>query len=109
MATFEKSTYTDQEKYKASQRKKDRLKERLQRCRDLIESHKTPCLFCGTEENIEFHHVNALGKEIRVTSLTTIKKINEEVKKCWCLCRSCHTKLHQRLVDPLIDRCPEVL
>lgn len=101
MASFEKSSYADYEKYKLA--KQAERKRRRKRANALIQSHRNPCLFCGSEKNIEFHHFNPTEKEYGVTDIITLspKKIVEEINKCWCLCKSCHNKLHRRLCDPL--------
>ena len=83
---------------KHGQVKEKREKKRL---RDHIDSFATECLFCGSTEKLVFHHVNATEKGREVACAGSVKRINEEVAKCWCLCESCHTKLHQRLCDPL--------
>jgi hypothetical protein len=102
MASFEKSTYKDKDKWLQNKRN-DRAREKRKR-KELVESWKQPCLFCGEEdkEKIEFHHVNANLVKFRLSGIRCgIGAASEEVKKCWCLCKSCHKKLHQRLCDPL--------
>ena len=99
--SFENSTYTDRDKYEAN-RKREREAEK-KRINDYIDSFIEPSLFCGSEEDIEFHHVNALEKDVNVRRLHSIKAIREEAPKCWCLCKKCHKALHQRLCDPLPD------
>jgi len=78
----------------------ERKRRQRARVRDDLKKLETPCLFCG-EEEVEWHHVNADKKDGLVNSFTNYKRMVEETKKCWCLCRECHTKLHNRLVDPL--------
>lgn len=99
MPTFKSSTYADYDKFK-EYRKNQRARER-ERIKLYVESMKTECLFCGSTDNLEFHHVNSTEKNTEVASLKSKTKINKEVEKCWCLCNSCHKKLHQRLCDPL--------
>lgn len=99
VAKFENSSYKDYDKYlewKRNQKKREKERFNL-----YIESLKTECLFCGTTEDLVFHHVNPNEKKIDVGSGKSKKSANEEVVKCWCLCEGCHTKLHQRLCDPL--------
>ena len=69
--------------------------------REWLKEKQTPCLFCGAEEDIIWHHINPNEKKGRVSDLVSWNYIKEESEKCWNLCESCHTKLHQRLVDPL--------
>ena len=97
---FQKSSYSDFEKYKKYiERKKQKPKNNL----EYIHSLKKPCLFCQTEKNIEFHHIDPNKKEGNVNRFKTYskRKIDDEYKKCWCLCYDCHKKLHRRLCDPL--------
>jgi len=70
---------------------------------ELLETLKTECLFCGSNDEILFHHINSNIKLRNVCSMTQLSaaSIKQEATKCWCLCQSCHIKLHQRLVDPL--------
>jgi hypothetical protein len=99
MASFEKSSYTDYNKYKEA--RKIERKRRRERAKDFYKTLQTPCIFCGCENDIQFHHVNPTEKSFDITTSTNKKEIMKEAKKCWCLCKSCHQKLHQRLCDPL--------
>ena len=99
VAKFENSSYTDYDKY-LEYRRNQKRKEK-ERVKDYVKSLATNCLFCGSTDNLNFHHVNPNEKDIDVVNARSKKKANEEVAKCWCLCESCHTKLHQRLCDPL--------
>jgi len=104
MKAFANSGYADYEKYQ-TQRKYARRRERLQK-QEYIKSKKTPCLFCGSKENIELHHKFAYdkteeGSKFRSLDRRSYKTIDEEMSKCWCLCEECHSKLHRRLCDPL--------
>jgi 5-methylcytosine-specific restriction endonuclease McrA len=97
--SFENSSYTDIDKYKEHV-KKTRLNTKI-KIQEYIETKKKPCLFCGSTEQIEFHHFNPTEKEKTVSSFLTFKKVDAELAKCWCLCSSCHKKLHRRMCDPL--------
>jgi len=102
--SFEKSSYTDKDKY-LKNRKKQRDKERNKK-RNYINSKKQDCFFCGADKNkvpIEFHHKNSLEKEFNISNMRakSYAMIDNEILKCWSLCELCHTKLHQRLLDPL--------
>jgi len=99
VAKFENTTYADYDKYLEYRRNAKRRDKK--RVKDYIKSLATDCLFCGSTNNLNFHHVNPNEKSIEVANATSKKKVNEEVAKCWCLCEGCHTKLHQRLCDPL--------
>ena len=98
---FLKSGYKDYEKFKEYRRKgksNDRKK-----ILQIVEDFTKPCLFCGSEENIVYHHMNANEKkfEISGSERKSQKQVKAELEKVWCLCNDCHKKLHQRLVDPL--------
>ncbi len=102
--SFEKSGYASREKYER-QRKLSRDRENKKK-RAYINSHKQDCFFCGADKNtvnIEFHHKNPLEKQFAISHMRRMSfaSIDAEIKKCWCLCEECHTKLHQRLIDPL--------
>jgi hypothetical protein len=107
LKSFKKSSYSDLEKYKKHIEKKgQRWKDNL----NYIQQLKKPCLFCQSENDIEFHHIDPNKKDGCVKDFKTYskKRIDEEIKKCWCLCNSCHKKLHKRLCDPLpscYDEC----
>ena len=96
-----KKGYKDLDKYSATKKKtRDRRKREI---REYIESKRTPCLFCGTKDNIQYHHADATEKNDTIARFYrySLNRAIEEFEKCWCLCQSCHIKLHQRLVDPL--------
>jgi len=102
--SFEKSSYTDKDKYLRN-RRKQRESERNKK-RNYINSKRQDCFFCGADKNkvvIEFHHKNPLEKEFTLSSMRrkSYAAIDMELLKCWCLCQPCHIKLHQRLLDPL--------
>ena len=99
VAKFENTKFTDYNKY--LEYRKNAKKKEKERVKLYIESLTSECFFCGLGENLVFHHVNPNEKEREVTSASSKKQANEEAAKCWCLCQSCHTKLHQRLCDPL--------
>jgi len=101
MASFEKSSYKDYDKYLAN-KKRHRATVKSRNQKYLLE-HQEPCLFCGTEDNIHLHHFNpADGKKTRNYLLgCSVAAVQKELDKCWCLCNKCHIKLHRRMVDPL--------
>lgn len=51
-----------------------------------------PCKSCGSWENLEIDHINPLEKEIKASSLWSLKKASrdKELTKCQVLCKSCH-------------------
>lgn len=64
---------------------------------DLLWSLKTPCVKCGEERkcSIHFHHIDPSKKEVSLSHGSIGKaRIQEEVKKCVCLCANCHEEFH---------------
>ena len=101
MGSFKKSTYADYDKFMENRRRERKV--RKARNVEYIKSKTTPCLFCGSEERIEWHHINpsVKDKEKSYFFQCSFQKIDEELEKCWQLCYHCHKKLHRRMVDPL--------
>jgi hypothetical protein len=60
------------------------------------------CLTCKENHiaTLEFHHKEGSEKKGAIINLVnngcSIKKIEEEIKKCGVLCSNCHKKLHYR-------------
>ena len=77
--------------------------DRVNRGKALVAANTTPCLFCGSEDSIEFHHWDNRETELRVSTCyhKSPKFIVENLQKTWCLCYHCHKKLHKGLVIPL--------
>lgn len=64
---------------------------------ELLWSLKTPCVKCGEERkySIDFHHIDPMTKTVTLSSPSVGKaKILDEVKKCICLCKNCHSEFH---------------
>jgi len=60
------------------------------------------CAYCGIDDPtvFEFHHTDPTKKNNRVSVLVSnasIKKLEEELRLCICLCANCHRKLHHDL------------
>ena len=80
----------------------ERSKLRRERNQEWLKSHEKPCLFCGSTNNIEWHHVNPNNKKVTIKmSLNNFEKLKQEIDLCWCLCNTCHQQLHKGLVFPL--------
>lgn len=71
---------------------------RQKRCEDWINSLKTPCVFCGESDPvcIDWHHIDPSQKSFAISFIKGKAKERtlEEMKKCICVCASCHRKLH---------------
>lgn len=73
--------------------RKKYCEERLQ----LLWELKTPCVKCGEIRkcSIHFHHIDPSKKSINLSYGGVGKaRIQEEVKKCVCLCANCHEEFH---------------
>lgn len=53
-----------------------------------------PCLFCGSVENIEIHHIDPDKKISHGIWSWSEKRKNDELKKCVSLCNRCHRLFH---------------
>lgn len=48
------------------------------------------CVKCGSENNLEFNHIDPLNKEMEASGKTNLRR--GEYKKCELLCKSCHRR-----------------
>lgn len=60
---------------------------------------KHPCEKCGEERLylIQFHHIDPSTKKFCIGSTSAernVESLEEEVKKCVCLCSNCHDEFH---------------
>lgn len=57
---------------------------------------RTPCVKCGEDKLylIDYHHINPKDKLYNVNRVQHCNVGKEEIKKCVCLCRNCHTEYH---------------
>lgn len=64
----------------------------------LLDELKTDCAKCGESRRylIDFHHVIPSRKSFEVSQTTgrDFSEIEEEAKKCVCLCANCHREFH---------------
>ena len=86
-----------QKRYHAEHKEEAKAKNLLYAAK--IESLKTPCVKCGEDRLyvIDFHHVDPAKKEFNIHRKKAAKNfssIEEEAKKCICLCRNCHMEFH---------------
>lgn len=63
---------------------------------------KYKCIICGYDkciEAIDFHHINPLIKENKISNMRTssIEELYKELKKGVLLCANCHRETHQGL------------
>lgn len=52
------------------------------------------CLFCGTNKELEFDHIECKNKNFTIAKLWSVssQRFWKEIEKCQLLCRRCHTK-----------------
>lgn len=57
---------------------------------------KRPCVKCGEDRLylIDYHHIDPNTKLYNINKVKHCKVGKEEIKKCICLCRNCHTEYH---------------
>lgn len=82
--------------YQAEYREKNRKRQEQER-KDKYNSLKTSCVKCGENRLylIQFHHIDPSTKLFNITEGgSKNKNIQEEVKKCVCLCSNCHDEFH---------------
>lgn len=78
--------------------KEERIKKDME-YREKVNALKTPCQKCGDTRLyvIDFHHIDPAEKSFNIhrkTAKTDFSLIENEVKKCVCLCRNCHMEFH---------------
>lgn len=85
-----------------------------QKIRLIVEDikHKEGCCFCRENEPccLDFHHPIDGDKRKGVSELVRAKNVHkliEELKRCICVCASCHRKIHAGILDatgqPLVN------
>jgi hypothetical protein len=61
---------------------------------------KGPCIICGSNTNIEIHHVKHIRKMTEVTKKNTLKaRMARMNRKQIPVCRACHIKIHRGKYD----------
>ena len=58
---------------------------------------KSGCSKCGYNKHhvaLEYHHIDSKNKTINIARCGSIKRANDEIKKCIILCSNCHKELH---------------
>lgn len=77
---------------KSAERNRTYMQEyRAKRRSEAIEYLGGKCEWCGSEQELEFDHINPEDKEFKISGYTgSIESFWIEVKKCQLLCQSCH-------------------
>lgn len=80
---------------------KIRRTDRLLKLREMLGG---VCVKCGSQENLDFDHIDPSTKTQNISSAFMLdgpwKRLLEEVDKCQLLCRSCHIKKSKENGDP---------
>jgi hypothetical protein len=105
---YNKKWYSQNKTKKKEQAKKSR-KRAVNRNRKYVENHKlqNPCP-CGENEPccLSYHHYED-NKEGNISDMVNkgygISKIKAEIDKCIVLCLNCHSKLHKKKKDKMIE------
>lgn len=82
-------------------------KERLLKLSIWLKTYKVSLLCSICSENhpacLDFHHTNPKTKEGSISTMIgegySLKRIQNEIKKCIVLCRNCHAKEHFNLTN----------
>lgn len=68
----------------------------------IFNNAKTKCCICGETAKccLEFHHVSQKNFNIsRSLKYITPKQLINELKLTVCICKNCHSKLHNNLIQ----------
>lgn len=75
-----------------------KVREMRERKKKLLDEMKTPCIKCGESRKvaIDYHHIEPSLKSFNLCKEQEhgIKSIQEEIRKCVCLCANCHREFH---------------
>lgn len=77
-----------------------------ERFMSLIRSYKHQCVKCGESREyiIDFHHINNADKLFTIGSTRgSYQATVNEIKKCVCLCRNCHSEFHYLYGNTPVD------
>lgn len=69
--------------------------------REIYNKHKTMCCICGEASKccLEFHHIKDKHFNIsKSLKYITPQQLIDELKLTVCICKNCHSKLHNKLI-----------
>lgn len=75
----------------------DYMKSRYQRRRvEAVERLGGKCVACGSVENLEFDHIDPIGKDFTIARASSFAEARwqKELGKCQLLCTDCHKVKH---------------
>lgn len=70
--------------------------------KEIYNQHKTKCCICGETAKccLEFHHVGPKHFNISQSlKHITPKQLLDELRQTICICKNCHSKLHNKLIN----------
>lgn len=77
-------------------KEKQKAHERLAYYKELLGGR---CRYCGSTEDLQFHHIDKTKKKFNISNTLNHKqeKVMKELQKCILLCGSCHRQLHKNM------------
>lgn len=60
------------------------------RRQEIIDYLGGKCVICGSQENLQFDHIDPSQKLFDIKSKLSLRTSKEEIDKCQLLCRPCH-------------------
>lgn len=70
--------------------------------KEIVDKYKTKCCICGEDTKccLEFHHLGIKHFSISnsLNKVTPEQLINELENYTICICKNCHSKLHNKLI-----------
>ena len=75
-----------------------------EKIKKFVADQKEPCIQCGWFEHpcgIDWHHVDPSIKSFELSRAFQhgIAKVKDEIAKCVCLCKNCHSMYHNGVIE----------
>lgn len=108
---YQKRRYHADARFRKQVLKRTRRNEDLRRVKVdqiLAEFRKNGCALCPEKEPccMSAHHLDPGSKDFPVGEAKAIgvslKRLQEELKKCICVCENCHRKIHAGLISAVV-------
>lgn len=84
-----------------SQLRQDRIAFKQFKVKALSAFRKKGCSLCPEKEPcvLDAHHVDPETKEVNISKAHDAEEFSKELRKCLCVCRNCHAKIHAGLIS----------